>query len=84
MRCDIKNQFNNVHSVDLRTWNRCTTFFNIISDTSHGSEAARRYMETFDDISIAQMKRMFMKIRDEGQSEVKRKLLKGECILGEC
>ena len=74
--------FNEVQDVELRTWNRCAVFFNLIKDS--GFVAARGYAGGFDDISLEQMKRMLSAIKNEGYEEIKRRVISKGHIIGDC
>lgn len=78
----MSNNFDYILNVDLRTWNRCATFFNIAKD-SH-LEKAREYAGSFDEISKVHMNSMLSEIRDSGYEEIKRRVIAEECVLGEC
>lgn len=71
--------FNEVGDARLRTWNRCSTFFNIKSN--FGEEKAREYAELFSDAIKAQMLAMFTYVTAKGYEEVKREINR-EATLG--
>lgn len=76
------NNFDNIESRELRTWNRCATFFNLIADS--GRQAGLSYLKGFDANSKKDISIMFALINSEGISEVKRKVVGGEPVIGGC
>jgi len=64
--------FDDVGDVKLRTWNRCTTFFNI--KTNFGEEKAREYADKFTKEVKKQMLGMFSYIANKGYGEVRREI----------
>lgn len=68
--------FNDVENSALRTWNRCATFFNLMS--RHGKEIANGYAEQFDQQSRIQMRTMYSYIRAKGYENVKREVNRGK------
>lgn len=69
-------KFDEVVSVSLRTWNRCSVVFNLRADVS--DEEARKYVGQFDDISKQQMKAMFDYIALKGYNAVRCEVTNGE------
>jgi len=74
-------KFNNIENIDLRTYNRCITFFNIIRDVS--VQSAKNYLASLDDISKRHCSKFMNIIQEQGLSTVKKKVLRGIPILGE-
>lgn len=68
-------RFDDVQSVSLRTWNRCSIVFNLRADA--GDDEARAYVAQFDDIARQQMKAMFDYIAVKGYSTVRSEVTNG-------
>ena len=68
-------RFDDVQSVALRTWNRCSVVFNLRADA--GDDEAAAYVAQFDDISRQQMKAMFDYILLKGYSTVRCEVTNG-------
>jgi hypothetical protein len=64
--------FNDVLDVKLRTWNRCTTLFNIKGN--FGEDKAKEYSNKFNDVVKKQMLAMYTYITARGYDEVKREV----------
>ena len=74
-------KFNNIENIDLRTYNRCVLFFNIIKDVS--AQSAKNYLASLDDISKRHCSEFMSIIQEQGFSVVRKKVLRGIPILGE-
>lgn len=69
-------RFDDVQSVSLRTWNRCSVVFNLRADA--GDAEATAYVAQFDDISRQQIKAMFDYIMLKGYNAVRCEVTNGE------
>lgn len=76
MKKNNSPRFDEVQSVSLRTWNRCSVVFNLRADV--GDAEARNYVAQFDDISKQQMKAMFDYIMLKGYNNVRCEVTNGE------
>lgn len=66
--------FNDVADADVRTWNRCATFLNLLRD--FGRVVAQDYIKQLDDISQQYVKKMFARIQEEGYERTKQSIIR--------
>lgn len=75
----ILNKFNNIVSIELRTWNRCAVYFNLMKDG--GIECACRYLKSLDKQGISDMKIMWTSIVERGYDATKAAVVKNERVV---
>lgn len=70
--------FNETEREDLRVWNRCAIYFNIIRDL--GLEEAKKYVRQFNVTDRAKMLTVYNLIKEKGIEPVKAMVMKGDLV----
>lgn len=71
--------FDDMENGVMKIWNRCATYFNILSDINQ--EEAKRYVRQFSNDEIESMSKMLTVIKEVGYDKTKAMVIKGEIVI---
>jgi hypothetical protein len=68
--------FNDTEREDLKSWNRCAIYFNVVKDI--GIEEGQKYARQFPIEERKRMLTIFNMIKEKGMDNVKAMIMRGE------